>query len=604
MILKINFKKLKKYKAKAMFLIAPVTVLIALGLVVSSQVTNINNAADSSIFGTVAESAKLIELKQPARQSGYGSFEEAEKYTEQDLDVIASIDNVMTVNLTNSVPLNKVVVTGLFEENFKTSLTGLDSSLAALYTDLDFTYVEGQSIPVVLSSNTFIYNYEDWNGEDVYEMELKNMRGLSQEEKAEAFNSSPVKKSAIDYTKDDLIGKEFTLQVGGLSDLTSYTTSMDMTNFVRVMTKKTDVEIDLEEQQRQQNIEQYWDYAKIEKPLEYNLVVVGVIEDSGYNDTFIPQEFADKVFVDLVQNQLDARVDNEIVVDSLKSVYDGISFDGYELDAGNSITKAMSKMGMGMRSKSNPQSSGSADSESEVSYVIPGLIISTDSSDQSDTYFGSSVGVAVGIYQDTDAYQIAAKESSTILIKISDVMDREQVAEDLNTLGYAFIDTYKLDVFKELESTLSSISTAVIVMFIILTAVIVTLTLGKFVSESRREIGVFRALGATKADIIKLFVSQAIMYTGIGYIFGSIIGFVGVLILSPFAKAYFEDFISDTMRESFNVVVDTNASMFKNIDWSSFATYSILLLVITLVISIWQASRASKVSPVEAIRAE
>lgn len=61
-LLNINIKKLKTHRVKAMFLVLPITILMILTIVITSQVQNFKDAADKSIFGTIESQATLINL--------------------------------------------------------------------------------------------------------------------------------------------------------------------------------------------------------------------------------------------------------------------------------------------------------------------------------------------------------------------------------------------------------------------------------------------------------------------------------------------------------------------------------------------------------------
>jgi len=128
--------------------------------------------------------------------------------------------------------------------------------------------------------------------------------------------------------------------------------------------------------------------------------------------------------------------------------------------------------------------------------------------------------------------------------------------------------------------------------------------MGKFIAESRREIGIFRAVGATKMDIQKLFVVQALLYTFIGYVVGLVGGIVSNLALAGVIKAGFDSFVAKTIGESFGVVNPVSTGVFSTINWEAVAIYSAVLLAITVLTSIFPAANASRMSPVEAIRGE
>ncbi|HOK17616.1 MAG TPA: FtsX-like permease family protein [Candidatus Paceibacterota bacterium] len=126
--------------------------------------------------------------------------------------------------------------------------------------------------------------------------------------------------------------------------------------------------------------------------------------------------------------------------------------------------------------------------------------------------------------------------------------------------------------------------------------------MGKFITEGKKEIGILRAVGATKSDIKKIFITQAFIYVLIGYLIGLILG-VGLnfAIASP-AKTWFDSFINQTIKESFGVANPVSTSIFSNINLQALGIYTAILLVITILVSLILATKASNISPVEAIR--
>ena len=212
--------------------------------------------------------------------------------------------------------------------------------------------------------------------------------------------------------------------------------------------------------------------------------------------------------------------------------------------------------------------------------------------------------ILIGEYKDAGVYESAAKNGETVLIKFASIYDRGQVISDLNKLGYAYQDLSATSVFEELKSTLNTVSVSSVAAFVGLSIIIIIFTMGKFIAESRREIGIFRAVGATKMDIQKLFVVQALLYTFIGYVVGLVGGIVSNLALAGVIKAGFDSFVAKTIGESFGVVNPVSTGVFSTINWEAVAIYSAVLLAITVLTSIFPAANASRMSPVEAIRGE
>lgn len=607
----INIKKLENRTGKAMFLIVPITVIMILAIVISSQANNFKQAMDKSVFGTIEDQGEVIQLQKEEDSRGFGGMgggmmdSSSSQFTESDLSTIESISNVAQASLNSSLPVNQISTSDLFEDKEVdlSDFTGLDSSLAGLYTDQDFTYEQGQTIPIILNASSLIYQYEDWEGETEFTIDFNEMREQREQSReegeesggdpSEAMSSStPVKSEAISYDKDDLIGTEFTIQFGGLEDFQSFKTEQD--EGVMTMIKYTDEELAELETERQETIGTYWDYEKISTPLTYTMKVVGIIETENMRDRtiYIPSDFASQLMSDYVQNQLDALLDEDISTDLLDSTYTGLTYDGIELSSGSNSMFGGGGPGGGMM-MTRPSDDDSE--ESETSYEIPGLVIELASDGSEDVE---------GIFQDANVYESAVKTGETINIKIASVYDRAQVVADVNEAGYAYQDVNDLDVFATLQENIDKITLWMTVGFIGFTIAVIILTMSKFVSESTKEIGIFRAIGITRNGIIKMFVFQAVIYTLVGCVIGLLAG-VGLNVISAaFVNNWFDNLVTETIKESFNVVNQVDSSTFYSIDWAGVGIYIAALFVVTFVISLIPAVRASNVSPVEAIKTE
>jgi ABC-type antimicrobial peptide transport system permease subunit len=595
----VNVRKLKERTGKALFLIIPICLLVALSIVVSSQVKNFQAAADQSIFGTIEDQSLLIEMRK-----GMGSgtndgppgspgqmFGEDSQYAETDLAAIEDIDHVESATLNSTLPVSNVQTTDLFEDTTISlgSLSELDESIAALYTEESFTYNEGDPIPVILNANSFMESYEDWGDETSITFDMSTMRAGSDPQA-----TSPYKTQAIEYDKDELIGTEFTVDIGGLSALT--TSKMERSDTTITITQLTDDEIEAAQTAREEAIATYWDYDEISTPLTFTFVVVGIIEDAGgmNQTTYVPTGFTDQLMQEYIQNQLDARTDTALTTDLLNSTFLGLTYDGLEL-ADSSGFGGSRRMGGGMMMPGGPVVTSDTSDTDTTSYTIPGLVIELADDDSGDV---------VGAYTDADVYSDVVKSGDTITVKIASVYDRAQVVADINTAGFAFQDMNNMDVFSNLKNTLSKVTTGLVIAFIAITVAVVILTMSKFVSDSRKEIGIFRAIGVTKKDIIKLFVSQAVLYTAVGYVVGVGLGLIANVSSAKAMSAWFDKLVGNTIKETYGVVNDIDVSLFSHVDWHSLGVFSAILVGITLIISLIPALKASSISPVEAIRNE
>ncbi len=619
--LQLNIKKFKKYTTRAMYLVIPITVLVGLSLLISSSTKNIQEAATQSIFGTIDKQLQLIQLKKdnvfnmggPGGGSGMVRLDsnESMNYTENDLAVISGLTGVQKASIISSVPVSNITHTDLFNgiKASISSLTGLEADYAPLFTDSDFTYTEGQPIPIILNSNDFIEQYQDWGGKDEVTVEIQ--RGMFRTQgqtggtvtQTNPMESAPIKTRAITFDKQSLIGKEFTVNIGGLAELQNY--SQEMTEAGIVFTKLTQTEMDAKEADRNEAVSPYWNYVKISTPLTYTFKVVGVVEDTQNRSTYVPESFANKLMQDYIQNQLDARTTKTLSTDLLGTTFTGIDYDGVEITNnigfGGGMRVAIGRFGGGPGGVHTV--GGVASSEQSDSYVIPGLVVQTERNQSAGNPFGEQPDV-IGEYTDTTVYENAARSGSTILIKTGDVYGRIKVVEELNNNGYAYQDTTKLGVLNTIKDNVNTVSVVFTGAFIAFSILIIIFTMGKFVSESRKEIGIMRAIGATKSDIRNLFITQSLLYTFISYVIGLAGGFLLIYVISRPLASWFDSVVGSSLRESFSVVNTIDPSTFSRIDWSAFGIYSIVLLVITIIISIIPAVKASNVSPVEAIKGE
>jgi ABC-type antimicrobial peptide transport system permease subunit len=504
------------------------------------------------------------------------------------------------VSLEATVPIENVETSDLFEGKTISlrNISTLDNSAALLYTTKEFSYFEDEPIPIILSANSFTYTYEDWSEGDSVTIEMGNPQDMNQEprEGGQRNRVTVAKTEAIEYSKEDLIGKTFTIKFGGLDDITTYTTEMDRENREMTITKLTDEEYEGQLEERKEVISEYWNYDEISTPIKYTFVVAGVDEKEGSNVNYIPESFADTLMQEYISNEINARVVDEIPTDVLNADFLGLTYNGDELSS--TFGGMMSQIGGRFEQRGGGFGQPSeSEEDQEVSFsaiTIPGLVIDIDANNNTVN----------GTLDDPEIYSEATKYASKINIVLSSITYRSEVIKSLNKAGYAYQDLGDLDVFENLESTLETVSTTFLISFIVLIALIVILTMGKLVSESIREIGIFRAIGIRKKDILIMFVTQAFLYTAVGYIIGLLLGVLLNYATSTIVASWFDSFIEETVSQSFNVVNTVENTLFINIDWSSILTYSALLFIISFIVSIIPSMNASKISPVEAIKNE
>lgn len=652
---RLALKKVTYSKGKSMFVIIPITLLFSIIVVAASEAVSMINVAHDSIFSPLASQNEVLELTKNQQQLPRFMQQEVadSSYTTTDNVLISSIDNVEKTSFINELPISLIQVEGLFTDNTVSvsSLAGLDPDFAALYTDQNFTCTEGEPIPIILNANDFIEVYEDWQGKS--EISIDYTQASDPSKIDELSSQSPVKTRAIAYNRGDLLGKIITINFGGLDDI--YTIKQETTPTGIKYVQKSADEITAEEDARKAAIEKYWDYDKITQPLTYQFKVVGISEGTDKSFTFIPSDFASKLMNSYVNNQIAARNGNPIPSDDQNSVYLGLVYDGVtvEKDSNSSIFAGIRRqvnaqiqeqfddvneqiesqnqqiaranaqntnlqrefadslerpqpgqgMGGGFRFPSMVHINSVSNLDagkikisypgSSNTYTIPGLIYEQDRSSS------EILGEYTAFDLTSGTIPLA---TNTILIKIDDIANREQVVSDLNEKGFNYQDFSQYKAYEQLESQLSVILNVASIIFMVISALFVLINMAKFVSEGKREIGIFRAIGATQGDIRTLFILQSLIYILLSIGFGLVSGYLVINLISGPMAGYAQELLNNITGGGITLTAGITAQSFLSFNAELILIYSAVLILVTLIVSLIPANQAAKISPVEAIR--
>ncbi len=173
------------------------------------------------------------------------------------------------------------------------------------------------------------------------------------------------------------------------------------------------------------------------------------------------------------------------------------------------------------------------------------------------------------------------------------VYDVTQTMREQHDIGPTEEDDFHIQTQKNL---IDQIGTVISILTSFLTAVVaISLVVGGIgimnimlvsVTERTKEIGLRKALGATKGDILRQFLFEAMMLTGIGGIIGILLGafiaFIGAIALSQ------------TVADSWTFTFPISAAVIG----------VIVSTGVGLIFGIYPASQAAKKSPIEALRYE
>ena len=106
------------------------------------------------------------------------------------------------------------------------------------------------------------------------------------------------------------------------------------------------------------------------------------------------------------------------------------------------------------------------------------------------------------------------------------------------------------------------------------------------VTERTAEIGIRKATGANRRDIILLFLAESITVSAFGTLLGSILGVLGTMIIIPIVKAI------------------THVPFQAAYTWNTCIVIAVISILVGVVFGTYPAIRASRLDPVEAIRHE
>jgi len=131
---------------------------------------------------------------------------------------------------------------------------------------------------------------------------------------------------------------------------------------------------------------------------------------------------------------------------------------------------------------------------------------------------------------------------------------------------------------EEVDTTLSSVLIGIAVIATLIGGVVIMSLMLIAVSERRREIGVRRALGATRTDVLRQFLVEAALISTLGGIVGVVLG-VAVAAVAAFQQQLAPAFL-----------------------WGAMGGAVLLATVVGLVFGLQPAWRAAQVDPIQALR--
>ncbi|MDD5757026.1 MAG: FtsX-like permease family protein, partial [bacterium] len=190
----------------------------------------------------------------------------------------------------------------------------------------------------------------------------------------------------------------------------------------------------------------------------------------------------------------------------------------------------------------------------------------------------------------------AKNKATGIEVKTADFFTADQVVKELQeSIGFPYWVRGWMAVNRNLFSALKLEKIA---MFVILTLIVLVAcfnivgTLMMITIQKTRCIGIMRALGATRASIMKIFIGEGLIIGFFGLVLGMAGGWLGCVLLDKYkfiklpGDIYYLDHLPVKMQ------------------LGDFSVIAIAALVISFLATIYPSYKASRLNPVEAIRYE
>ena len=491
-------------------------------------------------------------------------YQESTELTDRDIKQLESIDNVDSVSFVQEVVARNMSIAGLDDnKTILSSLSGISNEQANKYTSQDFEYNSDEPAPIILDINSVLISDFEWDDRTTISQEFSFRPPSEDDEK------TPGSTKKYEGEAEDLIGKNITLKIDTFSDIADYTTDYGPNNVE--FKKISDSLIEEEEKERQETISKYWDYDVLSEPLEYELKIVDTSQSQDFmGSSYIPSEFGDKIAEDIYKRQLEARNSTEFEEGVLGIQFNGLTYNGDKIDSKNAYFGGY----------------GPQFGQDQAVYNIPGLIINNSESTATE-YTG-------------DLPEMARYSAA---VAINDVKNRKQVIKDLEKTGYQVFSLSYQDMFDQIKTFLNRIVWILSLIFSVIAGFVTLTSVSKYINDSRREIAVFRSLGAKRRDIRNLVYVQSLATLLLSIAVGAILGIITILILSGLFVKY-----SGFLLNEIGIIgsIDTEVSRldFLGVDWLLFGGFILINIIITMLISNIPAWRAARISPVEAIKSE
>ncbi len=478
--------------------------------------------------------------------------------------------------------------------NVTLSMSGTNAEFAKLYTPDDFTYIEGQPIPILINPTSIGSMSYNWDGKETLEIDFSNSKDAETKQVYQTLRDA-----------EKLIGQTFSMEFGKFP---GYPEAFDNMQFSggfgapkSKLTKLTTSDKEILDKRVQEIYGSYWDLNKLKAPIMQEFKVVGILtgQNSG-SAGMIPNDAIPGLWNKLTQRQLSARtakvLDKELLAgDQGKiEVVDGFVGDGSFFGYSSSTWQK------------DPSVSAWQVDISQVS--IPGLLVESAKNARGQSE-----------YREFPPTTLTLKNfrKSGAVVKLKSADDREKYTKFLNDNGLFYFDNSPVAIIKSIRNGANIFVTWLTIILGTIVALILLTTVSRFVADSRKEIGVWRAIGAMRMDITKLVLVRMTILLLFGIAAGIAVGYgLSALIASAMVQSVNEvagsvnpyatgggNFIGMIVLSMLGgEVPKLELVKLLSPNWGLLGSRLGILALITLLIGLIPALRAARISPVTAIR--
>ena len=596
-----SLRKYRRKKIRTFFGIAPTVLLFVFIVLLSGLAVSVDIFVRERVLSKIEQKEAVIDLNRahggssgtPPQADPRSDTDDPTAYSAADIAKAKQVTHVTGVEPARPLP-NVFAVTSDLIPNKQlhiTDLVGASSDLATLYNaKKDFTYQPGQPIPIIMSRNIFNYQYLDFGGKtDI------TASGKDAYDPVKVRDLNPAKSEflAREYNKQNLLGKTFSVTLGGLPPVPSYSdkTSFNNSGPTDVYHKFSAAELAAELKTQRDKVSPYWNVDALQKGVTLTFKVVGFNESLDNSIGYIPVPASTVITQQLYGLQRAARTKTVMPDDAYAGTFTGLrlSKTGQVSSAANVFNIPLEQVPVQRIYDNGPVSSVST-------IEIPGWLYQFTPKNNAS----APSEVAEFTYK-PEAFAVKA-----LAVTIDDAGNRLKVQQSLSSGGFpeATDGISFTGILRGIRSGINGTLLTVVIVLTIINSLILMSVVGRTVADAQREIGVFRALGARKRDIRKMYIVYSALQTALGIGAGLLLGLILVVPLSSFLARQAQKFLPTDAATGTYMGFDLKISPsdLQHVDWEKILLYSVALLLVTVIVSLLPAAKAARISPVEAIR--